>query len=827
MVMMPPSFDADELLANTAWVRRLAAHLVRGPDADDLAQEVWVAAAGSPRPAGVAAATWLGGIVRNLAKMRARSEGRRVARENRASLDAALAPCVPGPEGALERLELQQRLGTLVLDLAEPYRTAIVLRYYEGLGASEIARQHDIPAGTVRWRLKEGLDRLRAQLDEQWGGRAAWIPVLGALPEIATVSSTGFVPVATGLGLILLGGMAVVVGRGAIPLSSNPLVRPETTALAETSSVGPRPDVVRSPARAAQAPRFAGPNSISTLTGTGAFAGEPSSPGGRPLLAADNRANRELLAASGGPADTAFDAETRFRRVQVPLGGAPIAGPADAKLTIVLFGEYECPFSAHAYARLERFRAARPRDIRLQLVQAPLPIHTHAVAAARAVYAAAEQDKYWEMHRLLFADSPEQVGRDSHGKVGRPGLEPAELLAYARKAGLDIARFKADLDGPAVDNKLAIDKATVDSAGPIPAIPVLFINGRRLNGARSEEIVTGVLAEELRAAERVLARGVAPKDLYNILISQGGPKLVHLDAAQLDRLVGTYRVEKGPRWAIARQGAHLTFTTKLGPIYELAPISEAAFVVTNDPLPGALSRPAHIVIPRYASGQARSIEITATDGIVTRAARIQAGSAVRSPVPFPHAASTSNETFESGTLAAWRTEVSGSGNWYVYSDGKVAPEPSQTDPGAPFDVPDPPQGRFAVVADMKAPGTRILYRDLSLDGRYRMHMRVYYAGIGPLATPVPNTLEHEQKQPNQQYRIDLISVSAPIDSIDPSHVLAAVFETSEGAPSRLDPTAITFDLSQWQGQIVRLRLAVTDNRGPLRAGMDDLRFEKF
>ena len=75
------------------------------------------------------------------------------------------------------------------------------------------------------------------------------------------------------------------------------------------------------------------------------------------------------------------------------------------------------------------------------------------------------------------------------------------------------------------------------------------------------------------------------------------------------------------------------------------------------------------------------------------------------------------EDFESGAITGWQAVGGGSGGWFVYADGHKAPDPAQSDPNAPFDVPDPPQGRFAAVTDMNGPGTRILYRDLRLEGR--------------------------------------------------------------------------------------------------------------
>jgi CubicO group peptidase (beta-lactamase class C family) len=181
------------------------------------------------------------------------------------------------------------------------------------------------------------------------------------------------------------------------------------------------------------------------------------------------------------------------------------------------------------------------------------------------------------------------------------------------------------------------------------------------------------------------------------------------------------------------------------------------------------------------------------------------------------------DDFESGSLDDWQTVGSGAGGWFVYSDGAKAPDPAQSDPNVPFDLPDPPQGKFAAVTDMNGPGTRILYRDVKLDGRLRLHLTAFYAAVGGFTSP--KTLAHDVPEPNQQFRIDLLDPSAPIDSVAKGDVLVNVFHTSPGDPDRLAPTAAIVDLSRWAGRTVRLRLAGTDNSGPLRVGVDNIRFE--
>ena len=183
------------------------------------------------------------------------------------------------------------------------------------------------------------------------------------------------------------------------------------------------------------------------------------------------------------------------------------------------------------------------------------------------------------------------------------------------------------------------------------------------------------------------------------------------------------------------------------------------------------------------------------------------------------------DDFEAGSLTGWKQVGAGAGGWFIYSDSSRAPDPAGSDPSVPFDVPDPPQGRLAAVSDMNGPGTRVLYRDVRLDGRLRLHLTAFYAGGGGLSSP--RTLAYDEPGANQQFRIDLVAPSAPIDSVADRDVLMNIFKTSPGDPDRREPSSLSVDLSRWAGRTVRLRLAVTDNAGPLRAGVDDIRFERI
>jgi CubicO group peptidase (beta-lactamase class C family) len=180
------------------------------------------------------------------------------------------------------------------------------------------------------------------------------------------------------------------------------------------------------------------------------------------------------------------------------------------------------------------------------------------------------------------------------------------------------------------------------------------------------------------------------------------------------------------------------------------------------------------------------------------------------------------DDFETGALTGWREVGSGRGGWFVYKDGQVGPGPSASVIGA-VPLPAPPQGTFAASTEADGPGTHILYRDLRLDGRVSLIANVFYRGTVGLASP--DTLAHDSLEENQQFRIDLIDPSAPIDSIAADAILLDVFGTTSGDPLYRAPTEIAVNAGTLAGRSVRLRIVQTDNQGLMRVGVDDIRFE--
>ncbi|HUQ01810.1 MAG TPA: sigma-70 family RNA polymerase sigma factor [Kofleriaceae bacterium] len=206
-----------DLTADLDAMRALARSLVHGdPDAEDLVQDAALAALEHPPATDRPVRPWLATVLRNRWRMLYRGATRRAARE-----DVAVAErerdAAPQADDLLERARTLERLGAALVALEEPFRETVIRRYLDGESAAQIARALGVPAGTVRWRLKTGLDRLRVALDES-SPRKRWqlALVAGAGVTVKTKSTSILVLVAllllataVAIGVVVLG-----VGRG-------------------------------------------------------------------------------------------------------------------------------------------------------------------------------------------------------------------------------------------------------------------------------------------------------------------------------------------------------------------------------------------------------------------------------------------------------------------------------------------------------------------------------------------------------------------------------------------------------------------------------------
>jgi protein-disulfide isomerase len=139
---------------------------------------------------------------------------------------------------------------------------------------------------------------------------------------------------------------------------------------------------------------------------------------------------------------------------------------------LVVYGDFECPYTAAAVREIDHLLG---RGVAFEVVFRYFPlreIHPHAQAAAEAAEAAAHQDRFWEMHDLLFRNQMR--------------LDADHLRRFAERIGLDLARFDSDVVDPAVKARIERDIDTGIESG-VDGTPSLFIGGRRYRGPRDAD----------------------------------------------------------------------------------------------------------------------------------------------------------------------------------------------------------------------------------------------------------------------------------------------------------------------------------------------------
>jgi len=169
--------------------------------------------------------------------------------------------------------------------------------------------------------------------------------------------------------------------------------------------------------------------------------------------------------------------------IKIPVAGAPVKGPEDARITLVEFSDFECPYCAAAVREVDSIMAAYPKDVKLIYKQFPLSMHPHAEFAAEASLAAREQGKFWEMYELLFKNSRT--------------LTLNGIFAMAKELGLDMDKFKADLDSAKFKKEVEKDIADGEAAN-VYGTPAFYINGKQYNGPVTLAALKPIFAAELK-----------------------------------------------------------------------------------------------------------------------------------------------------------------------------------------------------------------------------------------------------------------------------------------------------------------------------------------
>jgi protein-disulfide isomerase len=192
-----------------------------------------------------------------------------------------------------------------------------------------------------------------------------------------------------------------------------------------------------------------------------------------------------IEAAAKGPAPRDAAMRDRIdpnRRYPVSTKGAPVRGDPNAKVAVVEFSDFQCPFCARSVATLDQIAQTYGDKVRIVFKHMPLSIHPLAPAAHAAAEAAHRQGKFWEMHNKIFANQSE--------------MSPEKYREYAREIGLDLKRFDRDVADASTKQRVGEDTAEAMRLG-ITGTPAFFVNGRYLEGAVPFESIKKILDEDL------------------------------------------------------------------------------------------------------------------------------------------------------------------------------------------------------------------------------------------------------------------------------------------------------------------------------------------
>jgi len=165
-----------------------------------------------------------------------------------------------------------------------------------------------------------------------------------------------------------------------------------------------------------------------------------------------------------------------------------VRGPENAPVTLTLYADFQCPACGEEAQYIGRAWSQIGDRTRLVFRHYPLDTHRNALLAARYAEAAARQGRFWEMHDVLYGNQP----------LWSNSQEAASLFdGYAGQLGMDLEQLRADVDDPAVREKILADQRGGTRAG-VRGTPTLFVNGRMVATPRSATEVVALVTRAVR-----------------------------------------------------------------------------------------------------------------------------------------------------------------------------------------------------------------------------------------------------------------------------------------------------------------------------------------
>ena len=223
---------------------------------------------------------------------------------------------------------------------------------------------------------------------------------------------------------------------------------------------------------------------------------------GKKFLTKDDVDDKFKDAIKGERFQVTYTEKEAYKGAEVPL------------VTIVEFSDFQCPYCARFTGMLDELvkDPAYKDDVRIVFKHFPLPMHKDAALGSEAAVAAGAQGKFWEMHDKLFANPK--------------AMSQADIERYAQEIGLDVAKFKADLDAHTYKAQVDADLEQGKRFG-VRGTPSFFINGMWQRGApRTLDALKQIVDAEKKAAEELIAAGSKREEVYARFMRAGADKRV-------------------------------------------------------------------------------------------------------------------------------------------------------------------------------------------------------------------------------------------------------------------------------------------------------------
>lgn len=199
-----------------------------------------------------------------------------------------------------------------------------------------------------------------------------------------------------------------------------------------------------------------------------------------------------------------LDEKTTYR-IGLGLPGHQ-SGPDDALVTIVAWGDFQCPYCQRLAPHLAHLRKKYGNDVRVVYRHLAMAFHSKASLAAEAAVAAAEQGKFWDFHDQVFAN---------FGALSR-----ADLERFGELANLDMPKLRAALDDRRHRDVVAAESAAAEAIG-VDGTPTMFINGRPIVGTRDRDTLERTVDAHLAQARAALATGIPRGEIYALMMTSG------------------------------------------------------------------------------------------------------------------------------------------------------------------------------------------------------------------------------------------------------------------------------------------------------------------